>query len=292
MESSRIPVIKIQKPGIYCCIQDFGRFGFRHLGIPCSGASDRMSMISANAKLQNKPNAPVLEIFGQNVVIEILSPVRLAMAGATSIISVDSKTTDFNQPQNLTKGQVLHIEKLLIGYVTYVAIEGGFDEKPVMGSVAPLSGTYLKPLTKDSILFKTMAVKRQIEMNSRLVPIQISMDAPIKVSPGPEFNLLDDEAIRTLLHATFVISKTSSRMGYRLIGPSIIDTQKHEMLSSAVTPGVVQWLPDGQLIILMRDCQTTGGYPRILVVEEHDINQLAQRCACNEVKFFCSEATR
>ena len=66
-------------------------------------------------------------------------------------------------------------------------------------------------------------------------------------------------------------------MGYRLLGEMLTRNTTNDMLTSAVAPGVIQLLPDGQLIILMRDCQTTGGYPRILIVDESDINQLAQR---------------
>lgn len=115
-------------------------------------------------------------------------------------------------------------------------------------------------------------------------PIRFDVEHKIVCSPGPEYHLLTT-AQKKLLDQTFNISKDANTMGYRLQGRPIKPSYTTSIISSAVLPGTVQLLPNGQLVILMRDCQTTGGYPRILQIEEEGICELAQRRPGNSVQF-------
>ncbi len=285
MNPKSIPALKIIRPGIYSAIQDFGRFGFRHLGVPCSGASDRQSMMYVNFILHNPNNSPVLEIFGQGIEVETLNPVTIAISGGSAFVTVDSTPTDISKPVKLSAGQRLKIEKLLLGAVVYLGIRGGFTAEPIMGSVSTIHGSHLRPLSKNEIVYAIDESEHTTINRGNLTPIKIDISKPIRVTIGPEFEFLDSNAQLLLLTSTFTITKDSSRMGYRLKGERLRQNNPTDMLTSAVAPGVIQLLPDGQLIILMRDCQTTGGYPRVLVVSESDINQLAHRSPGNSVIF-------
>jgi antagonist of KipI len=277
MAANTFAAIKILRPGVYCAIQDLGRFGFRHLGVPCSGASDRQSLMYVNFLLGNPSHSAVLEIFGQSTEIEIIHAVIIAISGAKAIISVDGVVTNIDKPIHLNVGQKLKVEKLILGNVLYLGIAGGFVADAVMGSLSTIVGSHLKPLTKNDILSAKNQNAQTITNHGQLKPIKIDTDRPIEVTVGPEFEQLDTYSQQLIFSASFTITKDSNKMGYRLMGENLVRNNSTDLLTSAVAPGVVQLLPDGQLIILMRDCQTTGGYPRVLVVDAGDINQLAQR---------------
>lgn len=285
MSPSTIPVLKVIRPGIFSALQDIGRFGYRHLGVPCSGASDRQSFIYVNATLHNPTNAPILEIFGQNAEFEVLNPVRIFIAGAFAIVTLDDLPVEFFGPLHVKSGQKLKIEKLINGAVVYVGIEGGFSAVPVMGSVSTISGSHLKPVSKNDILYSSSQTNISSVNHGILKPIKINTNSHITITPGPEFEVLDNISQQRIFTSIFNITKDSNRMGYRLLGEMLTRNTTNDMLTSAVAPGVIQLLPDGQLIILMRDCQTTGGYPRILIVDESDINQLAQRNPGKNITF-------
>ena len=264
MEIAIKQVIRIIRPGIFCALQDIGRFGYRHLGVPCSGASDRASMIYVNAILQNRPETPVLEIFGAGSIFEIISSCTVCFGGAKALIRLNGQEFDFSKPHKCSSGDIIKIEKLSSGTILYLGISGGFYAPPVMDSVSYLKDTHLMALKSGDILYAHIR---------------------IHVFKGPEFDILSNESKAEIFEESFRITPQSNRMGYRLQGHPMSKLSTIEMLTSAVTPGVVQLLPDGQMIILMRDCQTTGGYPRILITDESDINQLAQRSPGDTVHF-------
>lgn len=102
---------------------------------------------------------------------------------------------------------------------------------------------------------------------------------------GPEFDILNDQDKKTIFNSTFMVTKDNNRMGYRLEGSPYTNPANYNMLTSSVLPGTVQLTPSGQLIVLMQDCQTTGGYPRILQVTQSGINSLAQKKSSDAITF-------
>ena len=278
-------VIKIIRPGIFCALQDIGRFGFRHLGVPCSGASDRQSMMYVNGLLRNPPDTPVLEIFGQGGKFEVMSDSVICFAGAEAMITLNGQLKDFSKPITCRPGEAIHIEKLISGAILYLGISGGFYTSPVMDSVSYLKDTHLMALKSGDILYAHIRNQYMTGSGASLKPLDINKTKSIQVYKGPEYDILSNESKADIFEKSFQITSQSDRMGFRLAGKPLPKSAEKEMLTSAVSPGSVQLLPDGQLIILMRDCQTTGGYPRILIVNEHDINQLAQRSPGDNVCF-------
>ena len=278
-------VIKIIRPGIFCALQDIGRFGYRHLGVPCSGASDRASMIYVNAILQNRPETPVLEIFGAGSIFEIISSCTVCFGGAKALIRLNGQEFDFSKPHKCSSGDIIKIEKLSSGTILYLGISGGFYTSPVMDSVSYLKDTHLMALKSGDILYAHIRNQSITGSGASLKPLEINKAKSIQVFKGPEYDILSKQSKAVLFEKSFLITSQSDRMGFRLTGTPLTKSAEKEMLTSAVSPGVVQLLPDGQLIILMRDCQTTGGYPRILIVNEQDINQLAQRSPGDNIYF-------
>ncbi len=285
MEIAIKQVIRIIRPGIFCALQDIGRFGYRHLGVPCSGASDRASMIYVNTILQNRPETPVLEIFGAGSIFETISSCTVCFGGAKALIRLNGQEFDFSKPHKCSSGDIIKIEKLSSGTILYLGISGGFYAPPVMESVSYLKDTHLTTFKNGDKLYAHILRNHSIPSGAALKLPLISKTKKIHVFKGPEFDILSNESKAEIFEESFRITPQSNRMGYRLQGHPMSKLSTFEMLTSAVTPGVVQLLPDGQMIILMRDCQTTGGYPRILITDESDINQLAQRSPGDTVHF-------
>lgn len=280
-----IPVLKVLKPGVYCALQDTGRFGYRHLGVPYSGAMDRHSYLYANQQVGNFMEAPELEIYGSGTVFLVLSNCILFICGAESEISINGDAVQTSSSFFVYVGQKIKIEKIVSGARLYISVNGGFYSTSVMSSFSTLKGTHLIPFKKNDIIYK---VPVEVVGKQKLAGIRnfkINKKDKIQVLPGPEYNWLSDTSMEVLESNHFLITHNSNRMGYRLLGHPLQKNNQKEMLTSAVLPGTVQLLPDGQLIVLMRDCQTTGGYPRILQVEELGICQLAQRLPGEEVTF-------
>lgn len=292
MSLQPISALKVLKPGLYCAIQDAGRFGYRHLGVPISGAADRHSMIFANSALHNPIQTPVLEIYGRGAEFEVLHPITIMVAGAKTILSIDGKKQDCTSPINLQIGQTLKIEELLLGFATYIAVIGGWVIDPIMGSVSTLHNTHLLPFKKNDVIYIHITNQENKVNYAKMAPIHIDIQKRIEVMPGPEWEILTADSRNSLNTSEYQITKDSNRMGYRLSGIPLARSRNIEMLTSAVCPGTIQLLPDGQLILLMRDCQTTGGYPRILVVEESDLNQLAHRVPGDSVVFLLNTNSR
>lgn len=289
MEIAVKQTIRIIRPGTFCALQDIGRFGYRHIGVPCSGASDRHSMMYVNTLLNNVPETAVLEIFGSGFEMEVVSDCVICFSGAQGMISLNGSETDFSKPKKCHAKDVIKINKLFNGNIVYLGVLGGFFTTSVMDSISYLKDTHLTNLNAGDILYthinaaqETMNHPRQ---NASIKPLLIDKNKSLSVHQGSEFDILSPSSQKEIFNQHYSITASSNRMGFRLSGAPLEKKFDFEMITSAVAPGVVQLLPDGQLIILMRDCQTTGGYPRVLLLHESDINQLAQRTVGDKVCF-------
>jgi biotin-dependent carboxylase-like uncharacterized protein len=283
--SKMLPVFRIIKPGIYCAFQDLGRFGYRHLGVPWSGAMDRLSYLYVNQKLGNHITEPLIEIMGQGFTIEVLENVSVFWAGAECVIEINGHTINNpDKPINLKSGQILALSKQDQGNWTYLGISPGFHIEQVMGSASTMKGTHLTTFQKLDIIWQK-ASHDDNDGHHGLRHHALEAHVTIKVFRGPEFSWLKSEDIGQIIHSSFFISKDISRMGYRLLGPNIFLESHRECITSSVLPGTIQLLPSGQMIVLMRECQTTGGYPRILQLDEYSISKLAQKRSGESITF-------
>ncbi|MCX2681489.1 biotin-dependent carboxyltransferase family protein [Galbibacter sp. EGI 63066] len=278
-------MIQVNKPGLYSTIQDAGRFGYRDKGVPISGAMDQFSAAYANALLRNEKSAAVMEITMMGPELVFDGPVRIAISGADMSPQINGKAIQNNEVYELKKEDVLSFGKLKGRIRAYLAVEGGFNTEQVMGS-----RSWYVPITEHSHLTTgySLEIGKKPRANRKTktknLPSEFNFDQKeLEVYKAPEFNLLTGKQKQQVLNGIFNVAKENNRMAYQL--KQQILPHKYSILTSATLPGTVQFTPSGKLIILMKDAQTTGGYPRILQLTDKAIALLAQKRTGEEVRF-------
>ncbi len=276
-------MLKVIKSGFFTTIQDKGRFGFRHIGVPVSGAMDLTAASLANAMLENDEQATVLEITMTGPVLEFEEATWIAIAGANLSPTLNGADIENHSVHRIYAGDKLAFGKHIDGLRGYLAIKDGFQTPLILNS-----RSYYSSITKDDHLVAGMEVpyKEVLDFEPKITHIirdDMNKFKTLGVSPGPEFELLTDAQKELIFKNTFTIAKENNRMAYQI--EETIGTHQHIMLTSATLPGTVQVTPGGKLIILMRDGQTTGGYPRILQLSEEAIDHLAQKTFGDTISF-------
>lgn len=269
--------LKILRTGAYGSVQDKGRNGYRHVGIPVSGALDENTAKTANILAGNTEKDATLELIGPGWELEFTHDTIIGMSGANWSPEINQIPFPINQNLKVEAGSIVSMKKNGPGRIAYLAVRGGFQTPELMGS-----RSWHPYLTQDFMLKKNMLLPYPVlsekSSDAHFQSLQINLPTPqlneILAEPGPEWNLLSNDSIRQLLERKWTISHRSNRMAYFLEEklPSNIDS----ILTSAVWPGIVQLTPSGQMMILMKDAQTTGGYPRILSVSQKELNKIAQ----------------
>ncbi len=279
----------IHKSGLLDTLQDAGRYGNQHLGINTGGVMDATAMQLANALVGNAPHEALLEMHFPAAEISFTRNTYIALAGADFSAKMNGRAFPLLQPVLVNKGSVLRFTRKQKGERVYLAIRGGFVATEWLDSYS----THLKVRAGG---FKGRALQKQDRLETRSVETHFLSDpgqpfekkhwginaselyhsGPLLCIAGAEYGLLETEAKRQLEEDRYRISPQSDRMGYRIEGEPLRLEKPKEMISTGVTRGTLQLLPDGQLIILMADHQTTGGYPRIGHVISTYLPTLAQ----------------
>lgn len=278
-------MVKVLKSGFYTTIQDFGRFGYQEFGVPISGVMDCYSAQFANALLNNDKNNAVLEITMSGLSLQFECHAMICISGADMSPKLNGKDLKMNSIITIEPNDVLTFEKLKYGLRSYLAVKGGFQTEIKLNSRS---------------MYKNVTSKFKIETNDELQIIEtqpsdsnkyallkfntsVFESNTIEVFKGPEFEFLPPNQQKELIEREFTISNLNNRMAYQLEEP--FENDLSPIITSMVLPGTVQLTPSGNLIILMRDCQTTGGYPRILQLKESSINNLAQKYQGQKIRF-------
>ena len=292
--------IFVEKSGILTTVQDLGRRRFRRFGINPNGAMDARAARLINILLGNDETAAVLEMHFPAPVLQFEENAVVALGGADFGARLDGEPVENWRPYFVEKGNVLKFAEKKSGNRVYLAVKNGFRIERWLGSfstnlracVGGFSGRNLRK--NDRIIFNE---KRKTENGKYFgrskFPYKISDDLiprysrlpTVRAVAGAEFDDLTALSERDFLKQNFTISNNSDRMGFRLTGAPLYLLDKIEMISSAVDFGTIQLLPDGQMIILMADHQTSGGYPRIAHVASHDLPVIAQLGAGDKVNF-------
>lgn len=288
--------LQIIKAGILDTIQDQGRYGYQHLGINPGGAMDRYSSQLANALLGKDLQLPVIEMHFPSGKILFQQETIICITGADFTPTINRKKISINHPIAVNKNTSLHFEKKISGARCYISILHDLDLDKWMNSystnlVAGAGGFKGRSLQKkDTINFKDKVEYKYLAEGKdiALLPWTIETTAlkkEIRFIKGNEWDCLTDDAIKIFSESHYTISNNSNRMGYRLQGNTLNLKEEKQLISSGVTFGTIQLLPGGQLIVLMADHQTTGGYPRIGHVITADLPLLAQCNPGDEIKF-------
>jgi len=278
-------MLKVLNSGFSTSIQDLGRFGFADIGVSVSGAMDSYSANFANAILNNKQTDAILEITFGNSKFQFIEPTVITITGADFNATINNTKISLNTAIQINVNDVLVFKNQNYGVRTYLSVLGGFQTEKVLNSRSFFNQiTAQTKLEKgDKIPYKTLNKTISKTFSSVKIDQQHFNSTTINCYKGPEFDWLSDQQIQQLTTTSFSISNDNNRMGYRL--EQEISNQLPSMLTSAVLPGTVQLTPSGKLIVLMRDCQVTGGYPRVLVLTKEAINQLAQKTTNDSFQF-------
>ena len=275
-------MIKVLKEGLFTTIQDIGRFGYKNIGVPVSGSMDQTSAKLANLLLGNDESSAVLEMTLVGPTLEFMNDTYISITGADMNPSLNKQKVLQNKPLFVNKGDILYLSHSSNGMRSYLGIKGGFNSEKKLGSKSFYRGiTKREKLIKNDKIKFSKVTSSTMKMNKSINDFKINRKNKINVFKGPEFDLLDSNSKDIIFNTDFTIG-INNRMGYNLVEP--IENSISSIISSPVMPGTVQLTPSGRLIILCRDCQTSGGYPRVLQLDRSSIDSLSQKTIGETIK--------
>ena len=278
-------MIKVLSSSFGLGVQDLGRTGYAGFGVPLSGTMDQYSSKLANRLLNNHKDDAVLEITNGGCKLRFDTNTVVCLTGADYSAKLDNTPLKLHKVVPVHAGSVLSFSKRQFGFRTYLAVKNGFKSTPVLGSRSMYNN-----ITPQDVLKKGDQLKVEPHIHDLMRPaakVKIELEhftsKDMHCYKGPEFELLDKMQQEQLLGMPFTISMNNNRMGYQL--EDRVENEIPSMLTSSALPGTVQLTPSGKLIILMRDCQVTGGYPRVLQLSKNAINRLAQKSTGDTIYF-------
>ena len=275
-------MIKVLKEGLFTTIQDIGRFGYKNIGVPVSGSMDQTSAKLANLLLGNDESSAVLEMTLVGPTLEFMNDTYISITGADMNPSLNKQKVLQNKPLFINKGDILYLSHSSNGMRSYLGIKGGFNSEKKLGSKSFYRGiTKREKLIKNDKIKFAKVTSSPMKMNKSINDFKINRKNKINVFKGPEFDLLDSNSKDIIFNTDFTIG-VNNRMGYNLVEP--IENSISSIISSPVMPGTVQLTPSGRLIILCRDCQTSGGYPRVLQLDKSSMDSLSQKTIGETIK--------
>ena len=268
-------------------LQDLGRSGYRHFGVPLSGALDTFALRLANALVRNAADAAALEMRLAGPRLRAHAPVRVALAHAAAVIE---RHEGQREPlpawhsATLGPGDILKIGAVQ-GGAGYLAVAGGFDVPPILGSRSTYARVGLGNLLQEGMTLPVGAADLAGPELAVLPAPTFLDESPLRVIPGPQREAFTDEAYATLFSAAYTVSRAADRMGLRLDGPALAHVKGADIVSDAVTPGAIQVPGDGLPIVLLADGQTVGGYAKIATVISADLPRLGRLLPGDVVRF-------
>jgi len=282
---ARCFLIKIVNSGFYTSIQDSGRIGYYAHGVPISGVMDAYSAKMANALLGNDKKAAVMEITMTGPTLLFDMETNICITGAQMNPMLNDTPVALNHIISVQKNDILSFGKLDLGFRTYIAVSGGFQTEEVMESRSMYKEITSKSCVQKGDVIKILPSSRVFNKTYATIKTNnyVLVDKVLEVFEGPEFHLLTKDIQKVLGTAQFTVSKNNNRMGYQL--EECLKNNLQGILTGPVLPGTVQLTPSGKLIVLMRDGQTTGGYPRVLQLKEASINVFSQKRTGDIIKF-------
>lgn len=296
-------MIEVLKSGPANCIHDSGRHGLLHMGVSRSGAMDRLSHDIANALLGNAPDAAAIEVAMFPFSLRIGAETAIAVTGADAQPMLNDRRLPPNWAVMVRAGQVLTLSPPALGMRAYLAFAGGVDVAPVLGSRSTdlksgFGGVEGRGLEKGDRL--PLGAGRPPALPAgglgAVLPPDIAADwaglaggASVGVIPAAEFPDFTEAARATFFSTGWTVSHQADRMGYRLDGPELEMTARHELFSHGLLPGTVQVPASGRPIVQLADANTCGGYPKIGAVIAPDLWKIAQLGPGTELRFHLTD---
>jgi len=291
--------LRIIKAGVLDTVQDMGRYGWRHLGINPGGVMDKLSARVANILVGNECNDAVIELHFPASAFFFEQTSLIAVSGADFSATINGDEVPHLHPILVSKYSILQFHGIVTGARAYLSVKGGLDVSKWLGSYsthlkAGAGGYKGRALQNDDEIEFGTTVDLCPKIGKKefiILPWKADTDwnhdsqEDIYVVPGNENDRLTDSSKENFTRQSYTISNQSDRMGYQLKGEPLLMSARTEIVSSGVNFGTIQLLPGGQLILLMADHQTTGGFPRVAQVITADHSKLAQKKPGDVIRF-------
>jgi len=261
-------------------LQDRGRLGFQRFGVSPSGAMDQRALAMANALVGNAPETAAIEFMNLGGAFTAEGgDICMALVGAGCTLTIEGTPVPPQTAVLLKDGQTAQVSHARTGTFAYLAVAGGFTIEPQLGSLSlhlrsRLGGLSGGPLQAGNRL--PCRAEAQAGEPMRLNVDMFEESGPIRVMLGPQDDYFTESAVRTFLSSEFTVSPQADRMGFQLTGPQIEHAKGFNIVSDGIVDGHIQIPGSGQPIVLMRDRQTTGGYPKIATIISADLHRFAQ----------------
>lgn len=268
-------LVEVLESGALTTVQDLGRPGHAHLGVPRSGALDQPALGLANRLVGNDEDAACLETTLTGLTLRLPTAAVVAVTGALCAVYVDGRAAPWGSAFRVPDGATLRVGRADAGVRSVVAFSGGIAVPPVLGSRSTdlLSGLGPAPLREGDVLPLGTPQRPPAPLDT---PVMFRAAEVLRVLPGPRDDWFTPASVAALDGASCTVSPASNRIGLRLQGPALVRSRPDELLSEPMLLGAVQVPPDGQPVILLNDHATTGGYPVVGVVRRADLAACAQ----------------
>ncbi|KUP97342.1 5-oxoprolinase subunit C family protein [Thermobifida cellulosilytica] len=286
--------LEVVETGVLTTVQDAGRVGYASLGVGRSGAADAVSYALANRLVANPPGAAALEVTLGGLRLRARGAVTVAVTGAPGPLSVDGRAAAMNSVLHLRDGAELRMGTPERGLRGYLAVRGGIDVPPVLGSRSTdtLAGLGPARVAPGSVLPVG-------QPPPQWPTVDLAPDTPfpgdeveLRVTLGPRDDWFTADAVHTLLTGGYVVSGRTDRVGARLLGPPLERARPGELPSEGTVPGALQIPHDGDPVLFLADHPVTGGYPVIAVVVSADLRWAAQARPGTRLRFRLARRSR
>lgn len=269
--------IVVLDAGPLTTIQDLGRRGWAHLGVPRAGAVDRASAALANRLVGNPPEAALLETTMGGTAFETLSPVTLAVTGAECDVRVDAAHAATGTPLTVRAGRTVRVGPARRGVRSYVAVRGGLDVAPVLGSRSTDTLAWVGPprVADSDVLPVGRPLDRVPTGEAWRPPVDLVNPAVLRIWPGPRAEWVPYRQWAELDGRSLAVGARSDRVGLRLLGAQV-RRAAGEVPTEGMVLGSVQLPPSGELVVFLADHPTTGGYPVVAVADDRDLDRCGQ----------------
>ncbi|HEY3530869.1 MAG TPA: biotin-dependent carboxyltransferase family protein [Nocardioides sp.] len=266
--------LEVHHVGASALVQDLGRPGWAHLGVPRSGALDAPAAALANRLVGNDPEDACLEVLLGGLAVTSDVGVWVAVTGAPVRLEIDGRPRDFGSAVRLGPGETLRLGSPDVGLRSYVAFSGGIAVEPVLGSRSTDTLGRVGP--------PPVRAGDRLPLGSPVgppAPVDISRTptvGPLRITIGPRADRVAGDVVDRLCRTSYAVSQDSDRVGLRLVGAPLPLARDEELPSEGIVAGSVQVPPDGRPLVFLADHPTTGGYPVVAVVDQDDLWQCAQ----------------
>ncbi|MBX6766091.1 MAG: biotin-dependent carboxyltransferase family protein [Actinomadura rubrobrunea] len=287
-------VIEIVRPGPLATVQDLGRPGHAHLGVPRSGAADERALRLANRLVGNPEGAAGVELTLGGAALRFHARAWIAVTGAPVPFRINGRPHGMNAPCYVPADAVVEFGTPSAGLRSYIAVRGGVAVEEVLGSRSTdlLSGLGPAPLTAGARL-PVGPARDHADIHVDVAPGLVLPDVPVlRVLPGPRDDWFTEDALTTLASTPYEVTADSNRVGVRLGGAPLPRARDGELGSEGMVTGAIQVPPSGLPIIFLADHPTTGGYPVVGVLVSDDIPLAAQLRPGQRLRFQVRAAAR